>query len=316
MLIYNGTMKKILLFGSATADITLQIDHLPSSEEDLNPTHQKITLGGCACNVAMMMKLSDVPFTLAVPVGKGLYGDFVSRQLQERNIPIWKESEEENGSCTCLVTPDGNRTFLAVHGGEYHYQKKWLESLHPEDYSMVYICGIDLEEPCNDCLIDWLQQAHLPICFACGPRIAHLQQDRLERVMALHPIIHCNAKEAEILLKRIQLPISNITKNARMLSADTENLVVITDGDRGCVACNDGEIISIPSFPVRAIDGTGAGDGHIGTILSCLYKGYSLKRALSIASAVSAAIVQVEGPVLSRQQYEKLLPSFAKEEDF
>ena len=115
-------MKKILLFGSATADITLQIDHLPSSEEDLNPTHQKITLGGCACNVAMMMKLSDVPFTLAVPVGKGLYGDFVSRQLQERNIPIWKESEEENGSCTCLVTPDGNRTFLAVHGGEYHYQ--------------------------------------------------------------------------------------------------------------------------------------------------------------------------------------------------
>ena len=146
--------------------------------------------------------------------------------------------------------------------------------------------------------------------------IAHLQQDRLERVMALHPIIHCNAKEAEILLKRIQLPISNITKNARMLSADTENLVVITDGDRGCVACNDGEILSIPSFPVRAIDGTGAGDGHIGTILSCLYKGYSLKRALSIASAVSAAIVQVEGPVLSRQQYEKLLPSFAKEEDF
>ena len=74
--------------------------------------------------------------------------------------------------------------------------------------------------------------------------------------------------------------------------------------------------LSIPSFPVRAIDGTGAGDGHIGTILSCLYKGYSLKRALSIASAVSAAIVQVEGPVLSRQQYEKLLPSFAKEEDF
>ena len=315
MLIYNKYMKKILLFGSATADITLHIDHLPSLEEDLNPSDQKISLGGCASNVAMMMKLSEVPFTLAVPVGKGLYGDFVRKQLQERNIPVWKESEEENGSCTCLVTPDGSRTFLAVHGGEYHYQKQWLESLHPQEYSMVYICGIDLEEPCNGCLIDWLEQSHLPICFACGPRIAYLQQERLERIMSLHPIIHCNAKEAEILLKRIQLPVSNIQKNARMLAADTENLVVITDGERGCVACNDGEIISIPSFPLKAMDGTGAGDGHIGTVRACLYKGFSLKRALTIANIVSAAIVQVEGPALTQQQYEKLIPSFPKEED-
>ena len=308
-------MKKILLFGSATADITLNIDHLPSLEEDLNPSHQTITLGGCACNAAMMLKLSEVPFTLAVPVGTGLFGDFVRTQLQKRSIPIWKESEEENGSCTCLVTPDGSRTFLAVHGGEYHYRPKWLESLHPEDYSMVYICGIDLEEPCNDCLIDWLEQAHLPVCFACGPRIKALQQDRLERIMALHPIIHCNAEEAEILLGRIQLPVSTILKNARMLSADTDNLVVITDGERGCVACNDDETLSIPSFPVKPVDGTGAGDSHIGPILACLYKGYSLKRSLSIASIVSAAVIQRPGAVLSRQEYEKLIPSFPQEEE-
>lgn len=77
-------MKKILLFGSATADITLNIDHLPSLEEDLNPSHQTITLGGCACNAAMMLKLSEVPFTLAVPVGTGLFGDFVRTQLLKK----------------------------------------------------------------------------------------------------------------------------------------------------------------------------------------------------------------------------------------
>ena len=133
--------------------------------------------------------------------------------------------------------------------------------------------------------------------------------------MALHPIIHCNAEEAEILLGRIQLPVSTILKNARMLSADTDNLVVITDGERGCVACNDDETLSIPSFPVKPVDGTGAGDSHIGTILACLYKGYSLKRSLSIASIVSAAVIQRPGAVLSRQEYEKLIPSFPQEEE-
>ena len=307
-------MKKILLFGSATADITLKINHLPGVEDDINPTHQKITLGGCACNVSRILQFSDVPFTLAAIVGKGLYGDYVRRQLSLRNIPVWKESDEENGSCTCLVTSNGNRTFLAVHGAEYHYQKAWLDTLKPSDYSMVYVCGIDLEEPSNQCIIDWLKEADLPVCFACGPRIAHLQEDRLKDIMSLNPIIHCNHREAQILLERIHLPVSHITKDARMLAADTHNLVIITDGENGCVACNDDECIHIPSFPMKPVDGTGAGDSHIGAILACLYKGDSLHRSLSIASIIASATIQVEGPVLTKEQFDRLVPSFPKED--
>lgn len=308
-------MKKILLFGSATADVTLRIDHLPTTEDDINPTSQKVSLGGCASNVSWMLKLFEVPYTFAAPVGKGLYGDFVRKELAKRNVPVWKESEEKNGSCTCLVTDDGNRTFLAVHGAEYHYRREWLDSLDPDDYQMVYVCGLDLEEEVNDCVIDWLETSGLPVCFAAGPRIAHLQEDRIQRLIALQPILHLNHREAQTLLKRINLPVSDIRHDAKMLAADTHNLVIITQGEKGCVVCNDDEYIEVPSFPVRQIDGTGAGDSHIGTVLACLSLGKSLQNTLQTASIVASGVIQEEGPVLSEKCFAALKPSFPREQE-
>lgn len=303
-------MKKILIFGSATADIALRIKNLPSMEEDINPEGQTISLGGCACNVSAILNMFHVRNTLAVPVGKGIYGDFVRKELAKRNIPVWKESSEINGSCTCLVTDDGNRTFLAVHGAEYHYRSEWLDSLDPDDYQMVYICGIDMEEDTNVCIIDWLEKHRIPVCFACGPRIASLQKERLERIMNLHPILHLNAREAGILLERTGKPVGNIRENVQTLSQLVQNLTIITDGSKGCVASDEDCLLEIPSFPVRQKDGTGAGDSHIGTTLACLTLGKDLRTSLETAAIIAAEVVQTEGPVLSQSQFEKLKYSF------
>lgn len=303
-------MKKILIFGSAVADIALRVDHLPTLEDDINPESQTISLGGCACNVSSMLSLFHVPFTLAVPTGKGIYGDFVRKELSKRNIPVWKESDEVNGSCTCLITDDGNRTFLSMHGAEYHYRKEWLDTLNPEDYSMVYICGIDMEEEVNICVLEWLQKANIPVCFACGPRITHLPKERIDMILDMNPILHLNSHEAEQLLNILGKPHKDALTDSRTLSEVADNLVIITKGAEGCVACNDGEIFEVPSFPVKQIDGTGAGDSHIGTILACLFLGRDLKTTLETASVVSSEVVQIMGPVLSEERFEKIRHSF------
>lgn len=305
-------MKKILIFGSAVADIALRVDHLPTLEDDINPTSQTISLGGCACNVSSMLSLFHVPFTLAVPVGKGIYGDFVRKELSKRNIPVWKESNEVSGSCTCLITDDGNRTFLAMHGAEYHYHKEWLDSLNADDYSMAYICGIDMEEEVNICVLEWLQKAHIPVCFACGPRIACLAEDRIRMILAMNPILHLNFHEAEQLLNILNKPHSDVLTDARTLAEIVNNLVIITRGSEGCVACNDGEMFEVPSFPVEQIDGTGAGDSHIGTVLACLSLGNNLRSTLETASIVSSEVVQVMGPVLPEEIFNKIKHSFPK----
>lgn len=290
-------MKKILVLGSATVDVTLKIDRLPNLEDDVSLKSQKLSLGGCAFNVAWMLKLLDVPCKLAVPVGQGIYGDFVRTELIKKGFEIWKESEEDNGSCTCLVTEDGNRTFLAMHGGEYHYRKNWLEELDSAEYSLVYVCGIDLEEKVNDCVIDFLEKVKLPVCFAPGPRISYLPMDRLERMIKLASIIHLNKKEAKIILDRFNSTAYDLLDGLYELCGGT---IVITDGANGSMAFDGKEKLYEEAVKVKQYDSTGAGDGHAGTIMACIYKGYSLRESLNMANKISAEIVQVEGPVIDK----------------
>ena len=74
-------MKNVLVIGSTVIDVIIQIDHLPSAQEDVHVQHQHMSLGGCAYNVSDMIRHFGVPYTLFSPVGTGAYGDFVRTQI-------------------------------------------------------------------------------------------------------------------------------------------------------------------------------------------------------------------------------------------
>ncbi|MGN1404696.1 MAG: carbohydrate kinase family protein [Erysipelotrichaceae bacterium] len=288
-------MKKVLLIGSTTTDVTMEIDHLPGIEEDINPRSQILSLGGCASNVAWVLKHFNVPFTLASPVGKGLYGDFVRNELNKRNIDIWKESDEVNGSCICLITKDGNRTFLAYHGAEYHFYKEWFDSLDVSEYELAYISGIDIEEEVNECIIEFLEESKLPFVFACGPRINCLNKERLNRLLKLNPILHLNKREAMCLTDD-----SDLLNGLYKLN---HNIVIITDGANGTLAYDGNKKVFVPSLKVKQLDGTGAGDSHIGTVIVCLMQGMDLEDSLKKANEVASKVIGVKGPVLPEELF-------------
>lgn len=55
-------MKKCLVIGAAMLDIVMQIDELPKKGEDVYAKSQTMTVGGCAYNVADIMKHFAVPY--------------------------------------------------------------------------------------------------------------------------------------------------------------------------------------------------------------------------------------------------------------
>ena len=70
-------MKPALIIGSACVDVIINLDHLPRTAENLRPHSHSMSLGGCAYNVAYMMRLLHGPHTFITPVGSGSYGDYV-----------------------------------------------------------------------------------------------------------------------------------------------------------------------------------------------------------------------------------------------
>ncbi|MEG2349692.1 MAG: PfkB family carbohydrate kinase, partial [Hungatella sp.] len=271
-------MKPILVIGSTCVDIMIKIDHLPHSQENLHPTSQSMALGGCAYNVASILNLFEIPHTFISPVGGGIYGDYVKKHLEQQgiSIPIYLP-EQENGCCYCLVEASGERTFMSYHGVEYRFQKEWMNDYEIADYSMIYLCGLEIGEDTGIQLIEYLEEHPGPtICFAPGPRGILIGHDQLNRLLALHPLLHVNEIEALELSH-----CSQVEEAAKVLQTMTHNTVIITLGERGAYCREaDGTTYAAPGIPVDVVDTIGAGDAHIGTILSCLAKDRSLKEAI------------------------------------
>ena len=297
-------MKKTLVIGSTVADVLINVDHLPSHEEDINPKSQKLALGGCAYNVSNVLRQMKVPYVLFSPVGTGLFGEFVREQLKKQDIIPAMNPKEENGCCYCLVDANGYRTFMAVHGAEYHFYPEWFETLNPEAFDSIYVCGLEIEEETGFCIIDFLKKCtKQTICFAPGARIRSIPPERMEQMMDIHPIVHLNAREASAFLKST----AAIKDLAEKLHQRTGNTVIITDGVRGAVCLSREGYIEMPAARAVQKDGTGAGDSHLAAFIASRKIGRTNAESMRIASLYSAAVVETEGAALKDSRAADLL---------
>lgn len=290
-------MKQALIIGSTCVDVIINIDHLPVTEENIRPTSQSMALGGCAYNVAYIMRLLGASHTFISPVGGGTYGDYVAKQLKQLGVPVAvRVPEKENGCCYCLVEAGGERTFMSYHGVEYTFQKSWMEPYNADNYGLTYICGLEIEEPTGINLIEYLE-AHpqLEVCYAPGPRGVLIEKSKTRRMMALKPILHINEQEALDLSG-----CASYQEAADCLHSVTDNTVIITLGGQGTYCLEKtGDSYLVPSSPAEhVVDTIGAGDSHIGTIIACLTKDMPLKDSIAYANRVAAAVVGVKGSSL------------------
>lgn len=297
-------MKPVLVIGSTCVDIIIRIPHLPVTQENLHPASQSMTLGGCAYNVANILRQAEADFCFVSPVGGGMYGDYVAKALEQRgfSIPI-RVPEEENGCCYCLVEDSGERTFMSYHGVEYCFRKEWMAGIRAADYSMVYICGLEVEEPTGEALVEWLEENRGPeIFFAPGPRVLETKKERIERLLALHPVLHINELEAKMMSG-----CEKADEAAVRIRERSGNTVIITLGSEGAYCLpKEGEGFWTPGCPAKVADTIGAGDSHIGAVMAALSKGMDLKAAIAAANQVSSAVVSVDGASLPDEKFRSL----------
>lgn len=295
-------MKQTLVIGSTVIDVLLNVPRLPRRGEDVNITASACRIGGCAYNVYRTLRLFESPALLCSPVGGGVYGRMVEEALAAEGVSPFVKLEAENGCCYCLVEADGERSFLSLHGAEYLFSRAWMEGLDYSRTDSVFICGIEVEDPTGDEIIDFVyERPQLALYFAPGPRIGRIGKDRMARLLARRsscgegPILHLNGAEA-----REFSGGDTIEGAADFLFRRTENRLVITLGAGGCYYRDKNGGGFVPGFPARPLDTVGAGDAHCGTIIACLKQGMDLRAACERANAVGAAVVEVPGANLDR----------------
>lgn len=308
-------MKKTLFIGSTCVDVILNLPSMPNPGQDENITSQKMSVGGCAYNVSTIVRQFKLPYTLCSPVGSGIYGDFISQKFAKYQIPVFvKTPELANGCCYCVVEDSGRRTFLCEHGAEYRFNAQWFTNIDFTQIDGIYFCGLEIEDVDGEKIICFLeeqktralsQNRKLNIFFAPGPRIKSISQNLLNRIFALNPILHLNDDEATSYTNT-----STVNTAIEQLVKLTNNSVIVTEGKNGAT-CYDKELNKIQNIPckgsVKAIDTTGAGDSHCGTIIASLKQGYSLFSAVERANVVASVVVTQRGSTLNQELFDKTI---------
>lgn len=199
-------MGKMLFVGVTCADVVINVDRLPRTAQDVIVYGQKTMLGGCAFNAFSVAHALGEPALLFSPVGTGAFGDFVRKGLAAEGVPVLVENAQmENGCCYCFVEPGGERTFIAYHGADYHYESAWFDALDMDEVDAVYSCGLEIEDPTGPVVVEFLERACAgkQLYFTPGPRPESLPMDLVERIYDLHPQLHMNADEACVAAARL-----------------------------------------------------------------------------------------------------------------
>ena len=286
----------LLIIGSTVADVIVNVPRLPRTGEDIHIHSQRMSLGGCAWNVYHTVRLLGADAQLFSPVGSGLYGDFVAKELAARGVktPIPRVNAP-NGCCYCLVDAQGERTFLCEHGAEYRFRQEWFDRINTSPMTGVYLCGLEAEEPTGEAILDFLEsQPQLPLWFAPGPRIGHIPPERMARIMALRPRFHLNRMEA---LAFTCMPEESAA--ARAIHSLTGSDVIITLGPEGALCLHEGELRLVPGYPAQVVDTIGAGDSHLGALMAATERGLDLFTASDLANRISARVVSQSGSCLA-----------------
>ncbi len=306
---------KTLILGSTVVDVILRLPRLPRSQESCNIYHQELRLGGCAFNASEALRRFGAEYTLFSPVGGGVYGDYVRRELGKLGVasPI-PAPEAENGCCYCFVEEGGERTFVSYHGAEYRFEGAWFEALNAADYGAAYLCALEVEEEGGENLLDFLEgHPELPVWFAPGPRLSALREERFRRCLGLRPALHLNERESLETARRCGRAADTPEEAAAALHAVTGAPVIVTLGGRGCLYETGTERGRIPPAETAVADTIGAGDAHVGALMARRALGDDWRSALTVANHYAAAVTAVTGAQLGDGDFAALRARLLRE---
>ena len=266
----------------------------------------QLRCGGSAANTLWALMQSGGMGCFLGKVSNDSYGNFYRREMEENKIhfpcPPQNYSEKiATGSCAVLTTPDAQRTMNTHLGAAslLHEDDLGLDLLKKSRivYCEGYLWGGPETRKAGMMALKAAKKENIQTAFSFSDPelVKNLKKDFQELISDGYcDMIFCNLDEAKALCDTDskQVAINFLKGKAKT--------IWITEGSKGCTICSDSQIEESPSFPVRAIDTNGAGDGFAGGVLFALSRNYGLSEAARWGNYLGSLIASSSGARLNR----------------
>lgn len=285
-------------------DMIYRVEAVPASGQEAVVTGFSGSVGG-GFNALVAARAAGIDAILGGTLGVGPVASVVSEALTAHAIRCARPAlaGHDQGCCTVLVEPDGERTFVAWPGAEGQIPAGALERMDLGRTDWVLLSGYTLHYPgSRDALAEWIPSLprSVRLLFDPSPLIAELPAAAIAAVLGRADWVSANASEAAALTGA-----ASAEHAAGKLALGREGAVV-RRGPEGCILATGGALHAVPGHVVEVVDTTGAGDCHIGSFVAELALTGDPARAARYATVAAALSVTREGPATPPSRAEVL----------
>ena len=286
---YTPGHSPILVVGSINIDNYLKMDHLPATGKSTITSSSSVYAGGKGINQAVGAAKLGAHVALIGAVGNDVDSDLIYEALDDYSIDanaVRRFQDTATGKAFIFVQKNGDSLISILAGANGR--------LSPEDIKQ----NDRLFENSHYCLV----QTEIPqetVLAACRAAREH-------NVSTILKPSACTTLDPEI-LKYVDILVPN-RDEINLLSPDGTlsekadyflnqgiHTVIVTLGVEGCYIKTADLEEYIPAAPFHAVDNTGACDALISALAVFLQDGYSLSKAIRIATYAAGFSITREG---------------------
>ncbi|MRG88137.1 ribokinase [Salinibacillus xinjiangensis] len=279
------TKPNISVVGSINMDLVKEVSNFPNKGETVLGKNFFTSFGGKGANQAIASSRLGAEVTMFGCVGDDDYGKKLISNLQRNGVNTENVTSVANmtSGIASITLSEEDNSIIVIPGANNKVTPEYIFDREAEIIkSDLILASIEIPLETVVCVSEMAKKYHIPFVLNPAPA-TQLPAKLIQNSTLLTP----NEHEFFVVLG------SNDQKSIYEERINTYNgAIIITRGSKSAVMKKEkGELKYLPSYKVRVVDTTGAGDAFNGAIAYMLAKGEDLEDAAKFAMAVSALAV-------------------------
>jgi ribokinase len=299
-------MAGILVVGGLIYDLVARAPRRPQKGETLLGTSFGMFPGGKGGNQAVQAARLGVDTAMIAKVGNDFFAREIIKTLQDAGVNTNYVVTDEGSSTAVgniVVDGDGDNSIVVVPGANMKLTTHEVERAEPL-FREAKILLLQMEVPFETSLYAAKKAMQTGVKVILDP--APAPEFDISAIFAYSDIVKPNETEASILTGVNVLDEGSAIEAAKVLRSKGAKTVIITRGEYGAVLLDNNYCESFPSYKIKAIDSTAAGDAFAGGLAVGVYKGMDIRNALRYGQAAAALSATRHGAMPSLATHQEL----------
>lgn len=303
-------MKKVTVVGSLNIDHGLKVNTLPLRGETLISNGYDMSGGGKGANQAIAIARLGIFVNMIGKVGGDIFGEILIKNLTESGVKmkgVIVDKSQRTGVAFITVDRDGANTIVVAPGANQRLTADDIRTKRSQILeSDIVVLQMEIPTDTISYVISFAKKLGKLIILNYAPAV-NIDKNILANV----DYLVVNETEFKY-LTQTDFNFDDIDISINRLREFFGNNLIITLGEKGSIFITPkDEILKVPSYIVKSIDTTGAGDAFIGGFVFGIITGKSVEESTKLGNASGSFSVTKLG-AQSSLPYKKELYDFLK----